>query len=39
MFICSVCGYKEDRDLNAAYNLRSLAYNEPNEEYEYDEVI
>ena len=29
MFICSVCGYKEDRDLNAAYNLRSLAYNEP----------
>lgn len=39
MFICSVCGYKEDRDLNAAYNLRGLAYNEPNEEYEYDEVI
>lgn len=39
MFICSCCGYKIDRDLNAAYNLRSLAYNEPNEEYEYDEVI
>ena len=30
MFICSVCGYKEDRDLNAAYNLRSLAYNDSN---------
>ena len=39
MFICSCCGYKIDRDLNAAYNLRSLAYNESNEEYEYDEVI
>lgn len=25
MFICSHCGYKEDRDLNAAYNLRNLA--------------
>lgn len=25
MFICSACGYKEDRDLNAAYNLRNLA--------------
>ena len=25
MFICSECGYKEDRDLNAAYNLRNLA--------------
>lgn len=40
MFICSCCGYKIDRDLNAAYNLRSLACNEPNEEkYEYDEAI
>lgn len=40
MFICSCCGYKIDRDLNAAYNLRSLAYNEPNnEDYEYDDVI
>lgn len=26
IFKCSVCGYKEDRDLNAAYNLRNLAY-------------
>lgn len=25
MFICSECGYTEDRDLNAAYNLRNLA--------------
>lgn len=24
-FKCSYCGYKEDRDLNAAYNLRNLA--------------
>lgn len=25
-FHCSYCGYKEDRDLNAAYNLKKLAY-------------
>lgn len=25
-FRCPICGYKEDRDLNAAYNLRDLAY-------------
>lgn len=25
MFICSRCGYTEDRDLNAAYNLRDVA--------------
>ena len=25
IFKCSHCGYKEDRDLNAAYNLRNLA--------------
>ena len=25
MFICSECGYKEDRDLNAAYTLRNIA--------------
>ena len=25
MFICSECGYTEDRDLNAAYNLRNIA--------------
>lgn len=25
IFRCSHCGYKEDRDLNAAYNLRNLA--------------
>ena len=25
-FVCSKCGYTEDRDLNAAYNLRNLAY-------------
>lgn len=36
MFICSVCGYKEDRDVNAAINLRNLAYNDPNEDYEFD---
>ena len=24
MFICSVCGYSEDRDINAACNLRNL---------------
>lgn len=36
MFICSVCGYKEDRDINAAINLRNLAYNDPNEDYEFD---
>lgn len=34
MFTCSVCGYTEDRDINAALNLRNLAYNEPEEEYE-----
>ena len=39
MFICSVCGYEEDRDINAALNLRSLAYNEPEEDYEYESVI
>lgn len=27
MFICSECGYTEDRDLNAAYNLRDFGYN------------
>ena len=26
VFRCSHCGYTEDRDLNAAYNLRNLAY-------------
>lgn len=25
-YICRECGYREDRDLNAAYNLRNLAY-------------
>lgn len=39
MFICSVCGYTIDRDLNAAYNLRSLAYNEPNEDYDYEDAV
>lgn len=27
MFICGVCGYKEDRDVNAAINLRNLREN------------
>ena len=27
-FICHKCGFKIDRDLNAAYNLRNLAYPE-----------
>lgn len=27
VFKCSHCGFKEDRDLNAAYNLKKLAYN------------
>ena len=36
MFICSVCGYEEDRDINAAINLRNLATNEPEEEFEYE---
>ena len=35
MFICSVCGYENDRDVNAAINLRNLAYNESNEEETY----
>ncbi len=26
VFKCSHCGYKEDRDLNASYNLRNLYY-------------
>ena len=26
-YVCHVCGYRNDRDLNAAYNLRDLAYN------------
>ena len=26
VFKCSHCGFREDRDLNAAYNLRNLAY-------------
>lgn len=30
-FICPHCGYHEDRDLNAAYNLKKLAYQVPNE--------
>lgn len=30
MFTCSACGYKEDRDLNAAYNLRKFGYNKIN---------
>lgn len=34
MFICSVCGYENDRDVNAAINLRNLAYNESIEEEE-----
>ena len=25
VFICPRCGYREDRDLNAAYNLKKLA--------------
>ena len=33
IFKCSHCGYREDRDLNAAYNLRNLAYQKiPNKE-------
>ena len=28
MFICNNCGYKIDRDINAAINLRNLAYKE-----------
>jgi len=28
-FVCPICGYTEDRDLNAAYNLRNLAYQQP----------
>lgn len=36
MFICSVCGYKEDRDLNAAINLRNFGYNEINTQRIYE---
>ena len=41
MFICSVCGYEEDRDINAAINLRNLATNESNgdEYFEYNSII
>lgn len=28
IFVCPICGYREDRDLNAAYNLRDLACNQ-----------
>ena len=28
MFVCSNCGYTIDRDLNAAFNLKNLAYKE-----------
>ena len=31
---CPVCGLKIDRDLNAAYNLRNLAYQNVNSTYE-----
>lgn len=27
IYTCNNCGYSEDRDLNASYNLRDLAYN------------
>ena len=34
IYKCPVCGLKIDRDLNAAYNLRNLAYQNVNSTYE-----
>ena len=34
IFICPVCGLRIDRDLNAAYNLRNLAYQNVNSTYD-----
>ena len=34
LFICPICGLRIDRDLNAAYNLRNLAYQNVNSTYE-----
>ena len=33
IFICPLCGLRIDRDLNAAYNLRNLAYQNVNSTY------
>lgn len=34
VYKCTVCGLRIDRDLNAAYNLRNLAYQNVNSTYE-----
>ena len=39
MFICSNCGHSEDRDVNAAKNLRNLAYHYSDIEDELDLAI